>query len=548
MNFPDSASEPGPGFWQRDTAHFPAGISRHLWELLVPAYDSGARLGFARYGSVIDHMDIARIKGRQYLRPVYVEDAGELSRRRRTAELALANKLWREDREAWPGIRDGFRCRLLSLARQNPEEMDSVGILKYLKELRSVFHEGVCQHFVQQPSSTIPVGDWLQRTCEWTGASLSEIVPVLRNCRQPADFLQSLDAVAALVRSSSEALKLLQDLSENPSSAIEKVRAVSPQLKELVDAYMDEYANRLVTGFDLTDATLRELPESILSVLRSRVDFHGVSSIPDPEQTVERIRARVPAQYLAEFEEGFLEARAAYGLHDDDVRITYLWPLGLMRRAMMVVASQLHARGLLREPDHVFHTTPEELDALITGLTVTAGDARPSVDDLAGRALESMEWSKSELPMTFGDIESDTMPAIGAASNRIDSAIAFYLNQMESHRHAVSRPEWILVDGIAASPGRYEGYARVIHGPSDFERLRKGDVLVVRSTSPAYNLLLPIIGAVVTDRGGALCHSAIIAREFGIPAVVGTSLGTRLIPDGARVLVDGDRGFVAVQS
>jgi pyruvate,water dikinase len=160
-----------------------------------------------------------------------------------------------------------------------------------------------------------------------------------------------------------------------------------------------------------------------------------------------------------------------------------------------------------------------------------------------------MAWSQQELPLTFGEIESGAMPEPGhPASTRIDSAIMFYLNQMESHRNAVSRPEWILVDGIAASPGRYEGYARVIRGPSDFERLKKGDVLVVRSTSPAYNLLLPIIGAVVTDRGGSLCHSAIIAREFGIPAVVGTNLGTTLIPDGARVLVDGDRGFVAVQS
>src|SRR2546423_15521805 len=108
---------------------------------------------------------------------------------------------------------------------------------------------------------------------------------------------------------------------------------------------------------------------------------------------------------------------------------------------------------------------------------------------------------------------------------------------MDPRRDTCTRPEWILVDGIAASPGRYEGFARVVHGPSDFKRIKQGDVLVVRSTSPAYNLLLPIIGAVVTDRGGALCHSAIIAREFGIPAVVGTNQGTALIPDGARILV-----------
>jgi rifampicin phosphotransferase len=105
-----------------------------------------------------------------------------------------------------------------------------------------------------------------------------------------------------------------------------------------------------------------------------------------------------------------------------------------------------------------------------------------------------------------------------------------------------------MVAGLPASPGRYEGWARVVQQPTDFRKLQKGDVLVAPTTSPAYNVILPMIGAVVTDRGGALSHSAIIAREFGIPAVVGTDQATSRIPDGARILVDGDRGFVAVRS
>jgi pyruvate,water dikinase len=74
-----------------------------------------------------------------------------------------------------------------------------------------------------------------------------------------------------------------------------------------------------------------------------------------------------------------------------------------------------------------------------------------------------------------------------------------------------------------------------------------GDVLVARTTSPAYNVILPSVGAVVTDRGGTLCHAAIIAREFSVPAVVGLPQATLRIPDGARVLVDGNRGLVAIR-
>ena len=100
--------------------------------------------------------------------------------------------------------------------------------------------------------------------------------------------------------------------------------------------------------------------------------------------------------------------------------------------------------------------------------------------------------------------------------------------------------------GVGASPGVYVGRARVISGPGDFERLEPGDVLVAAFTTPAYNVVLPLLGAVVTDRGGMLSHPAIVAREFGIPAVVGTGSATATIADGARVRVDGTLGTVTV--
>jgi pyruvate,water dikinase len=104
------------------------------------------------------------------------------------------------------------------------------------------------------------------------------------------------------------------------------------------------------------------------------------------------------------------------------------------------------------------------------------------------------------------------------------------------------------VKGLAASPGTYEGRARVIDGPEQFARIEKGDVLVTRMTSPSYNVLLPLLGGVVTDRGGLLSHAAIVAREYGLPAVVGTTDATKIIPDNARVRIDGATGEVTVLS
>ena len=93
-------------------------------------------------------------------------------------------------------------------------------------------------------------------------------------------------------------------------------------------------------------------------------------------------------------------------------------------------------------------------------------------------------------------------------------------------------------------PGVYEGPARIINGPEDFNRLQQGDVLVTRNTGPSFNVVLPLLGAIVTDRGGQLSHAAIVAREYGIPAVVGVPAATTRIATGTRLTVDGAAGVV----
>jgi pyruvate,water dikinase len=102
------------------------------------------------------------------------------------------------------------------------------------------------------------------------------------------------------------------------------------------------------------------------------------------------------------------------------------------------------------------------------------------------------------------------------------------------------------IRGVAASPGVYEGPAVVIRDAAAVGRARHGDVLVTEATSPAFNIVLPLVGALVTDRGGMLSHAAIVAREYGVPAVVGCDDATRRIPDGARVRVDGGTGEVSL--
>ncbi len=104
------------------------------------------------------------------------------------------------------------------------------------------------------------------------------------------------------------------------------------------------------------------------------------------------------------------------------------------------------------------------------------------------------------------------------------------------------------VQGIPASAGTYTGPVRVIRTEAEFDRLRGGDVLVCPTTSPVWSVLFPLLGALVTDSGGTLSHPAIIAREFGVPAVVATGDGTSRLRDGQLVTVDGGTGTVRVLS
>lgn len=100
--------------------------------------------------------------------------------------------------------------------------------------------------------------------------------------------------------------------------------------------------------------------------------------------------------------------------------------------------------------------------------------------------------------------------------------------------------------GVGASPGQASGAARVLHGPQDFDRMQPGDVLVASITTPAWTPLFALASAVVTDIGGPLSHGSIVAREYGIPAVLGTGNASRRIQDGQQLIVDGSAGVVTL--
>jgi len=260
----------------------------------------------------------------------------------------------------------------------------------------------------------------------------------------------------------------------------------------------------------------------------------------DVRELTAGVRAKVPEEHRGEFDELLGEARLMYRLRDERGVFSDIWASGLMRRAVLAAGRRLAARGRIGTPEHLVDATVDEMCALLSGAR------EPTAGELAAHAEYRATHTAKEAPAFIGAEPSPPPDSSGLppAAARVMQAMGIVMGEMLGGSE--EQHEEHLLRGLAASRGVYEGPARLIAGPAEFDRIMKGDVLVTESTSEAFNILLPLLGAIVTDSGGLLSHSAIVAREYGIPGVVGTREATDRIADGMRVRVDGESGEVTV--
>jgi phosphohistidine swiveling domain-containing protein len=245
---------------------------------------------------------------------------------------------------------------------------------------------------------------------------------------------------------------------------------------------------------------------------------------------------------LERFELALRDALQAYPAREDNEFFTVSAPLALVRRAALEVGRRLTGRGLLDEPDHAFELTSAELRQ---GLLST--DAA-SLRDTVRRRLGERAWVLAHPgPASYGT--PPPAPSLAGLPGPARHTMEAFLWSTErifgtaAIEQGGVRTDGVLV-GVPASAGRWTGTVRVVHGEDEFSRVRPGDVLVSVITSPVWSVVFPTIGALVTDTGGILSHPAIIAREYGVPAVVATREGTTRLRDGQVVLVDGTAGTV----
>ena len=307
-------------------------------------------------------------------------------------------------------------------------------------------------------------------------------------------------------------------------------------IAERVEPYQREYGWHAVWSHEFIFPTVREQMEPVIELIRGYIETDY-----DYPTTIAALAADIAAaaeEILSGLEGDALEEMRA--ANEINLRMAPLTPdhhfyidqgaNAHVRLVLVALGKKLVAQGVLDAPDDVVYFKYNEL-------RVFMGD--PSAMD--GRALVAERKAAREKAYTFRPKEW-----IGTVTK---TQLAFpYLN-LWGFPDKFYRKESTTagkITGIGGSPGVVEGIARVVLKEDQFDEVRAGDILVCQMTNPAWVVLFTKIVGLVTDAGGTVSHPAVLSREFGIPAVVGTSVGTEQIKTGDRIRIDGTTGIVEI--
>jgi pyruvate,water dikinase len=331
-------------------------------------------------------------------------------------------------------------------------------------------------------------------------------------------------SVATAIRADDDAAAAVR--LESPAELAERYRtgALPPVLRDRLRAFLDRYGHRAVAEIDTGVPRWAEDPTHVLGVLANYLRLEDPDRAPDRTFARSAAEAEAMVSTLAERarRRGRVRGRAVAFALDRARQLAgvrelpkydIVLVLAQARRELLGIGAELAAAGRLARADDVFFLCLSEI-----GVALTGRDLRDVVTDR--RADYSREMGRRHVPRVL--LSDGTEPEAAAGTRQAgDGALV----------------------GIAASAGSATGPARVVLDPSG-AHLAPGEVLVAPSTDPGWTPLFLTAGGLVMEMGGPNSHGAVVAREYGIPAVVGVPDATSRITTGQQLTVDGTRGLV----
>lgn len=543
-----SWDKPGPGTWELDTSHCgpaPGPVQRALYE---HGLNTGTEEGFRLFGAPLKGMEMRWVNGKFYRRLVPIVGGGRdlpappapvmwlasrlhpaFRREEKQARESFRTKRWRQELARWEQEwKPRLTARNLSLTDTDVASLADEALAAHLLEVHQHLRDNIVLHFRLHVSDLGPLGDLMLHLEDW-GLQRDDTFRALINA-SPAT-----SAPAAKLRLLADALRAA-GVDPATVESIDAVHAASPEAARLLAEYLRYNGWKLTTGYDIEDRCLAELPDVLLTSIRAAATDGRNESDGAALEALAALRDEVPPEHRSSFDEVAEDARLSYGLRDENGPLTYEWPAGILRRGLLEAGRRLAAASRLARSGEVFELTVEEAAALLRS---TDG---PGTEELARRVAERRWWSTLRAPVQLGPAEAPPpVSALPENLGRITQIILTVVGALEAD------PDAEPLCGTGVGTSSYVGTARVVQDAGEaLATVEPGDVIVARYTAPTYNAVLAMAGAIVTEEGGLLCHAAVIARELGLPAVIGAVDAMDRIPDGASVEVDPIRGRVRV--
>lgn len=534
--------------WERDAFHFPERVPPLVESFNLAPAEAGTRVGFAAWSLPIESFRLEAFDGWVYSR---IEPFGgeppDMLRRAMTRIPALAHA-WRLDPKAHRRILGFERFVRAGGFEDNVDTWETrwereAGrrLEPHLEEpVTALSHDGLAARLAGLRDHLVWVwsihanihftcfyirGRFAEFCQQHLGLNGSQSYELLRGRADPAD--EPLHELAARVRRDPEVLDALGR--PDPLDAL-----ASTWFADAFEGLLGLQGYRTFAGFDITKPRWKEDPDLVLCLIREHALTGSAPALSDELDKTDVLCRKLNPDLAEEFDRWLALARRAWPLNESHEFLLTELPEGLVREAALEAGERLCRRGVLRTREDVFFLY---LDGLLAAL---GGGEPPAID----QRREWLTQAADDPPPFLGPPPED--PPLHAFPPHSARALRLVLQQLNATAAGESSRTGEGLAGTGGSPGVVEGRAVVVLDARDIGSIGNGDILVCRITTPAWSVVFPRVAGLITDEGGMLSHAAIVAREYGIPAVVGIHRATQDLRTDDVVRLDGTTGEVKI--